>query len=278
MRALIFASIVLLSGSAILRAADPLKEADAAFGKKDFAKAAELAAVAVKADPKNTGAHYLLGMARIKLRDNAAAVDAFTAALELDPMLDAARDSRGDAYLKLGKFTEAIADYDAYLKANAKFAPEHWRRGIALYYAGKFKDGVAQFETHKTVNPEDVENAAWHYLCNAKVAGKEKSQKALIAVTQDTRVPMAEIQKLYAGKLKPEDVLAAAQKVKAGTPLGTSARFYANLYVGLWYEAEGDAKKTREHLAEAVEKYKIGDYMWDVGQAHLQMLKAKDKK
>ena len=278
MRKLFLATIVVLSGSMILRAADPLKEADAAFGKKDFVKAAELAMAAVKADPKNTGAHYLLGMSRIKLRDNAAAVEAFTAALELDPMLDAARDSRGDAYLKLGKFTEAIADYDAYLKTNAKFSPEHWRRGIALYYAGKFEDGVAQFETHKTVNPEDVENAAWHYLCNAKVAGKEKSQKALIAVTQDTRVPMAEIQKLYAGKLKPEDVLAAAEKVKAGTPLGTSARFYANLYVGLWYEAEGEGKKTREHLTEAVEKYKIGDYMWDVGHAHLERLKAKDKK
>ena len=81
MRKLFLATIVVLSGSMILRAADPLKEADAAFGKKDFAKAAELATAAVRADPKNTSAHYLLGMSRIKLRDNAAAVEAFTAAL-----------------------------------------------------------------------------------------------------------------------------------------------------------------------------------------------------
>ena len=95
---------------------------------------------------------------------------------------------------------------------------------------------------------------------------------------QKNFLPMAEIQKLYAGKLKPEDVLAAAEKVKADTPAGKSARFYANLYVGLWYAAEGDAKKVREHLTEAVEKYKVPDYMWDVGNAHLGMLKAKAKK
>ncbi len=278
MRSLLLVSLSLISWSTLVRAADPLTDADRAYNKKEYAKAAEFAAAAVKADPKSTTAHYLLGMAQLGLRDNAAAAEAFTAVLKLDKTLIAAFDRRGDAQLKLGKFTEAVADYDAFLKENAKFAPEHWRRGIALYYAGKFEDGVKQFETHKTVNPEDVENAAWHYLCNVKGAGKEKSQKALIDVTQDTRVPMAEIQKLYAGKLKPEDVLAAAEKVKADTPLGVSARFYANLYVGLWYDAEGDAKKVRAHLTDAVEKYKVPDYMWDVGNAHLLMLKAKDKK
>lgn len=277
MRAILLV-VVLISCPACGTAADPLAEADRAYNKKDYAKAAELAAVAVKADPKSTNAIYLLGMAQLGLRDNAAAVESFTVTLKLDQALAAAHDRRGDAQLKLGKFPEAIADFDAFLKENPKFAPEHWRRGIALYYAEKFEDGVKQFDTHKTVNPEDVENAVWHYLCNVKVAGKEKSQKALIDVTRDARVPMAEIQKLYAGKLKPDDVLAAAEKIKADTPAGKSARFYANLYVGLWYDAEGDAKNVRKHLTEAVESYQVPDYMWDVGHAHLQLLKARDKK
>ena len=278
MRPLTAAFLVVLSASMHASAADSLLDAERAYKAKDYAKAAELAGAAAKADPKNAEALQLLGSAQLGLRDNAAAVETFTALLKLDAKDSGARDRRGDAYLKLGKFAEAVADYDAFLKDKPKFAPEHWRRGIALYYAGKFDDGVKQFETHKTVNPEDVENAAWHYLCNVKVAGKEKSQKALIDVTQDTRVPMAEIQKLYAGKLKPEDVLAAAEKTKADTALGTSARFYANLYVALWYDGEVDAKKVRTHLTEAVEKYKIADYMWDVGHAHLEMLKAKEKK
>ncbi len=278
MRSFPVALSIMLTGSLAARCADPIVEADRAYSKKDYAKAAELAGAAVKADPKSTSGFYVLGLAQLGLRDNAAAVESFSAVLKLDKRLAAAHDGRGDAHLKLGKFADAVSDYDAFLAEKPKSSPQHWRRGIALYYAEKFEEGVKQFETHKTVNPEDVENAAWHYLCNVKVAGKEKSQKALIDVTQDTRVPMAEIQKLYAGKLKPEDVLAAADKVKADTPPGKSARFYANLYVGLWYGAEGDAEKVREHLTEAVEKYKVPDYMWDVGNAHLGMLKAKAKK
>ena len=71
-------------------------------------------------------------------------------------------------YLKSGKFKEAIADFDKFLELRPKLAPDHWRRGIALYYAGKFDEGRKQFDLHRTVNPEDVENSAWHYLCNAR--------------------------------------------------------------------------------------------------------------
>jgi lipoprotein NlpI len=269
-------TLALIVCGSTLQAADetPLKKAEEAYGKKDYKAAAELAAEAAKMNPKSAQAPFIVGMSRLSLREFPAAIDAFTAVLKINPKLAAANDRRGDAYLKQGKFAEAIADFDVFLAANPKFGPEHWRRGIALYYAKRYEDGVKQFDTHKTVNPEDVENAVWHYLCNIKGVGKEKAQKSLIDVTKDTRVPMAEIQKLYAGKLKPEDVLAASEKTKADSPEGTSARFYGHLYVALWYEAEGDAKKVREHLTAAVEKYKIGDYMWDVGNAHLQMLKA----
>jgi lipoprotein NlpI len=184
-----------------------------------------------------------------------------------------AADIRGDALLKEGKWKEAIAEFDKFLEANPKLAPQHWRRGIALYYAGRYEDGVKQFETHKTVNPQDVENAVWHYLCNVKVVGAKKAQEALIDVTKDERVPMAEIQKLFAGKLKPEDVLAAAEKTDAKTAAGVSARFYGHLYVALWYEAEGKADKVKEHLKKAVEDYKVTDYMWSVGNAHFKGLK-----
>jgi lipoprotein NlpI len=227
------------------------------------------------ADPAAAKAAYDRGVRHLKARENEAAAKAFTAALAADPGHAAARDARGDAYLKLGKFQEAVADFDAYLEADPRFAPKHWRRGIALYYAGEYAAGAKQFELHKTDNPEDVENAAWHYLCNAKVVGKEKARKELISVTKDRRVPMAEVQKLFAGALKPADVLKAAEAVDAKTADGTEARFYAHLYVGLWYEAEGDAKQAKEHITAAAEKYKIGHYMWDVASVHAGLLKAK---
>ncbi|MCZ2344159.1 MAG: tetratricopeptide repeat protein [Bacteroidales bacterium] len=269
--ALIVAGITTVGAPTAVFAADPLTEAQTAFQKRDFATARKLAEQAVAADAQNPDALYLLGQSCLRLRDNTAAEEAFTKLITLAPQLWFAHDGRGDARLKLGKFTESVADFDKALEQNPKFAPEHWRRGIALYYAEKFADGAKQFETHKTANPQDVENAAWHYLCNSHVVGREKARASLIDVTQDRRVPMAEIQKLFAGKLTPADVLARAEKVPADTDAGKEARFYAHLYVGLWYEAEGDAKKAREHLTTAVEDYKISHYMWDVGRAHVEL-------
>jgi lipoprotein NlpI len=239
--------------------------------------AAVLFPTSTVADPASARKAFDRGVEHLKKRENTAAVTAFTEALAADPSLAIAYDRRGDAYLKLGQFTEAIADFDAYLEANPAFAPEHWRRGIALYYAGRYKDGVKQFELHKTANPEDVENAAWHYLCNAKVVGREKARAELITVTQDRRVPMAEVQKLFAGTLTPTNVLKAAERLDAKTEAGTAARFYAHLYVGLWYEAEEDAKRAKEHITTAAEQYKIGHYMWDVAAVHAKLLEKRDQ-
>jgi lipoprotein NlpI len=232
----------------------------------------------VEANPANAQLRVALGRGYLRLRDNEKAADAFTAAIKLDPKSVAAYDGRGDAYLKLGQFKNAVKDFDQVLKLRPDIAPEHWRRGIALYYAGRYADGVKQFETHKTANPEDVENAVWHYLCNVKVTDPATARKQLITVTKDRRVPMAEIQKLFAGKATPADVMAAAEKVPANTPAGTEARFYAHLYLALYAEAAGDTKTVRKHLTPAVVKYKIGHYMWDVANAHLALLKKKDGK
>ena len=248
------------------------------YKDKNFTKAAELAEKAVAADPKDADAVMLLGFARLQARQYEPAVKALTKAIELNPKGAAIYNRRGDAYLKLGKWNEAIADFDKFLAmvpAASKAAENHWRRGIALYYAGKFKEGKEQFELHRTVNPEDVENSAWHYLCTARAASPEEARKALIPVKDDTRVPMAQVLELFAGKLKPQDVIAAAENANLKGAALTSARFYAHLYVALYYESEKDAAKAREHLTTAVEKYKIGDYMWDVANAHLGMLRKK---
>ena len=277
-RILIAALVAVLPMSAI-RADDDakklLEEATTAFQDGKFKDAAALAEKATKADPKSTEAPFLAGSAYSRLREQDAAIKAFTIALDRNPKLTIANDRRGDAYLKSGKWKEAIADFDLFLEAQPKSAADHWRRGIALYYAGRFDDGRKQFDLHRTVNPEDVENSAWHYLCNARANTPEKARKDLIPVSKDTRVPMKQVLELFAGKLKPQEVIDAAENSKLEGKELTSARFYAHLYVALFYESEKDDKKALEHITAAVEKYKIGDYMWDVGDAHLKLLKAK---
>jgi lipoprotein NlpI len=252
-----------------------LDQIEEAMKEKKYAEAIDLAAKAAKLDEKNPAIPFAAGSAHTALRQNEEAVKAFTKVIELDAKAVAAYDRRGDAYLKSGKFKESVADFDKFLELRPKFAPDHWRRGIALYYAGRFKDGVDQFELHRKVNPEDVENSAWHYLCNARANTPKKAREDLIPVSKDARVPMKQVLELFAGKIKPEDVIAAAEKEKLEGEDLKEARFYANLYVALYYESEGDAKKCAEHMTTAAEKYKIGHYMWDVADVHVKLLKAK---
>jgi lipoprotein NlpI len=257
------------------KAAKLLEDAATAFQSGKAKEAAELATKAAELDPKNPAAPFVVGSARLSLRQNDEAIKAFTTLIKLDPTYAMAYDRRGDAELKSGKFKEAIADFDKFLELRPKAAPDHWRRGIALYYAGRFKDGAAQFGAAQGQAREDVENSAWHYLCNARANTPKKAREDLIPVTKDARVPMKQVLELFAGKLKPQDVIDAAENGKLKGEAQKEARFYANLYVALYYESEGDAKKALEHLTTAVEKYKIGHYMWDVADAHLRLLKAK---
>ena len=202
---------------------------------------------------------------------------ASTDTLRRDPENAGAHQRRGIANFRLGRVTESVADFDRFLELRPADAPEHWQRGIALYYAGRFEDGAKQFELHRTVNPQDVENAAWHYLCVARAtaaaggdAGKavEKARKLLIPIEGDRRVPMMNVQALYAGKGTPQEVLAAAKAGKPGEAELKDRLFYAHLYIGLWHEAAGEAEVARKHIALAAKDYAQDHYMGDVARVH----------
>ena len=129
-----------------------------------------------------------------------------------------------------------------------------------------------------TVNPDDVENAAWHYLCLARSKGVDHARRALIPVAPgaDPRVPMDQIHALYAGRGTPEQVLAAARAGDAEAPPRERNRrlMYAHLYLGLYHEAAGGADKAKEHITLAAEKYALeDDYMSDVARVHAATFK-----
>ena len=126
-------------------------------------------------------------------------------------------------------------------------APYLWQRGIAQYYAGRFRECRAQFESHRTVNADDVENAAWHFLCVARAESLAAARAALLPVGPDPRVPMREIYQMFRGDLSPGQVMAAAGTRPEG-------QFYAHLYVALYAEAAGDRARTLEHLKSAADE------------------------
>ena len=206
-------------------------------------------------------------------RDYAKAVADYDAGLKLNTNAPIAYQRRGEAHFRLGHFKESIADFDRFIELVPAQAPQHWQRGIALYYAGRYEDGRKQFELHQTVNPRDVENAVWHFLCVARASGAEKARAALIPIDGDARVPMAQVHALFAGKAKPEDVLAAARAGEPPPDRLDNQLFYAHLYLGLYFEAMGDARLAREHVFKAATGFKADHYMGDVARVHAQVLR-----
>ena len=109
-----------------------------------------------------------------------------------------------------GDVRESVRLFDQLVQVAPGSEPDLWQRGIAQYEAGQFKACKAQFELHRQVNPNDVENAAFHFLCTAGAEGPEAARKQLLPVGPDARVPMREVYLLFAGRAKPEAVIQAA--------------------------------------------------------------------
>jgi lipoprotein NlpI len=246
-----------------------------AAGKKD--EALRLADQAVKEHPKESGAYALRGLIREEQDQYQGALEDFTKVVTLEP--DAAQfwNRRGAVQFKLGRFKESVADFDRFVKLMPDEANGHWMRGISYYYAGRYEDGRKQFEGYENVDTNDVENAVWCYLCTAKTLGVGRARAGLLKIGRDKRVPMMEVYALFAGKLKPADVLKAAEAGKPEPAKLNRQLFYAHLYLGLYYEANGDEAKALEHLTRATE-HRIGHYMWDVARVGRDRLQEKTRK
>ena len=248
MRPIGFATFVavLLASAAAGRtqdsAEDLLQQATAAAEKGDHDRAVVLLSEVLKKEPKTAIAWYL----------------------------------RGRANFCAGKVAESVADFDKYVELSPNAESRQWERGISYYYAGEYAKGAKQFELYQTFHDQDVENSVWRYLCVAKSEGLEKAQANMLPIDNDSRVPMMQIFDLYRGKLKPEEVLKAAE---AGSPTKEALNtrlFYTHLYLGLWHEAAGRADEAKKHLLQA-EQHKIGHYMWDVAHIHADRLRAEPK-
>ena len=63
-----------------------------------------------------------------------------------------------------GRLNDSVVGFDRVAALVPQVAPQLWQRGIALYYVGRYQDCRASSRSHRTVNPNDVENPAWHFM------------------------------------------------------------------------------------------------------------------
>lgn len=258
-------------------AEDYLQQASRALKNKEAEKAVKLADQAIAANAKDARGYLLRGAGYEMLRRHDKAIADFTRCIERDPKRAEAYNHRGSEQFILGHIQASLDDFDNFLQLQPKAAPGHWKRGISLYYAGRYQDGRQQFKDGDKVFANDVENAVWHFLCNAKVKGIDKARSEMLKIGKDDRVPMMDIYDLFLVKCKPADVLAAAEAGEVPAELRKQQLFYAHLYLGLYYDALGVKRKALEHMNLAAGKYRLG-YMGDVAHVHAELLRKDVKK
>ena len=205
------------------------------------------------------------------------AIQLLSEALDKEPNNRSMLQIRAETLFRTGKIEESVNDFDKVVELQPAFKAENWQRGIALYYVGRFADGVEQFEEHHRVNPDDVENTFWYFLCLAKADSIEAARKKIIPSRGDARAPLMEVYKLVRGEMEPADVEKAIQQFQPGSGQRATAEFYGYLYLGLWYDLLGDKTKSIDYLKKSIAANDRG-YMADVAKIHLQSLEPKETK
>ena len=252
-----------------------LNEAQAAYKKGNERRALSLANQAIELDPQYATSYLLRGVIYERARKHSLALADYDEAIKLRPEQARAYNRRGGVRFKLDRIADSIEDFDKAIELDPRQEPQHWQRGIAYYYAGLYEKGRRQFESHQTVNPNDVENAVWHYLCVARLSGARDAQRSILKTERDPRVPMTAIYRLFRGEGTIGKVFETA---RAGSPSPAALNqhlFYAYLYIGLYHEANGKTKAARKNIVQAVDQ-RVGDYMWHVARVHAQRLKVEN--
>lgn len=259
-----------------------LSEVDALMNKAQMAQfrgdmnsALSLASKAIELEATNAQCFYVRGRVYTAMKEPAKAVGDFSRALELEPRGAEIYQLRGIERFKLGQFDESIADFNRFLKFVPKQEAYHWHRGIAYYFAGRFADAQKQFEMRQAAGTNTAENALWHFLSVARASGLEKARASMFPAPDESMLVMRKLQDCYLGKVKPEELMASAQANYSSSAQLQLQMFFANLYLGLYYEASGDEKKALVHMTEASGQYKLENFMGEVAAIKTRLLTQK---
>jgi len=251
---------------------DLLSQARDAYRLGQIDRALFLADRAINKTPLKPQGFFLRGwLHEMEGRHHRAIAD-YDQVLKLDPSAVDVYNHRGSEYFKLGNIEASIVNFEKAIKLDPKQEPYHWQRGISYYYAGRYEEGRNQFKSHQQINSNDVENSVWHFLCTSRLVGVSRARRLLLRIEKDSRIPMMEVYRLFAGEGTAEKVMVAAREGNDSKSSLQRQLFYANLYLGLYYEAFGDEKKAREHIVLAADNYPLNHYMGDVARIHAEIL------
>jgi lipoprotein NlpI len=206
-------------------------------------------------------------------------IESLTRSISLTPKDVDLYSKRGDLYFQTREFTKSLADYEKMVELNPRLDVTHWRKGIVLYYLGRWEDSAKQFEKYQSIDDVDRENGIWRFLAMQKKVGTKKARDEMIQYTRVDRPPLTDVYRLFQGELSAEEFA----KKAASFGENSKERFYAELYLGLYFDGEGDSAKALEHLRSAEKnrwaKSSTGGpgWMWHIARVHAMKVEQDSK-
>ena len=183
------------------------------FRRRNFERAREMFARAIKLDPKFAAAHagfadccsylYLYWEAT---RENLEAADsASRKAVELAPKLAEAHASRGVALSTLRNYPDAEKEFRAAIRLDPNLYEAHYFYGRACLAQGKFKEAIQPFQAAARVRPEDYQ--AHGFLGSAYTGLGHKAEaaaayaRAIGVAKEQLAVNPGDVRALYLGAI-----------------------------------------------------------------------------
>jgi len=211
-----------------LRGALYLHERDYTHALDDFDGAIRLKADSPEAHAARAEAYLAQG------RDDAAIAD-LDLAIGFKPYVAGFYITRGLSYLDAGKTREATADFDEAVRRAPKDPSSFNGRWMADYRLDRLAAGISDLKTSLTLRPEQPYQVLSLHL--ARLWTKTADQPELLA--NSAKLDLSKwpwpIVLYYQGKIRPDEVFAAAAAAEATDHMGQTCE--ANYYVGQYLMA-----------------------------------------
>jgi lipoprotein NlpI len=185
---------------------------------------------------------------------------------------------RGDLFFQSGEFAKSLADYEKMIEINPRLDVTHWRKGIALYYLGRWDESARQFEKYQTIDDVDRENGLWRFLAMHEGLGTAKARAAMIQYVRVDRPPLTDVYRMFQGELTADDFRSRAEQFREHS----KERFYADLYLGLFFDVEGKPVESLRHLKAAEDSRWAKEagggpgWMWHIARIHAEKVRKRE--
>ena len=201
---------------------------NAYYVKGDNDKAIADYSEAIRLNPKDAAVFSHRGSAYLAKGQHDRAIADYSQAIQLDPKDATAFNNRGNAYYANGEHERAIADYNQVIQIDPKNARSYLNRGLANLYLGASAKAQADLNQASALDPNDVYVALWLDIANKR--SKSASRLAKATTQSDLSKWPGPIIRFYLGKMKPADLLAAAESPDLATKKAQICE--ANFYSG----------------------------------------------